>query len=341
MKFKHTLVLLIILVVFALIVLIAERPFENKAKKVKEEAGLLFPDLQIEQVHKLQVKKNDGTITTLKARGNEWFVGDTEDYPADSQLVTEAIKTLQTIRKINLASRRTDKHELFEVKPGLGTEVILLGAEDKEHARLLIGKTAPDFFSTYIRRADADDVFLYEGYLKGHFDRPINNWRDKTIFAFDPAGVTGITIVQGDGSMVLSKDTKENWHMEKPVSRLAENSEVEKVLNTLSILKASDFADDKTEQECGLDQPQIIISATLKDGGAKTLRIGGQKDDHYYYAKSDEKEYRYLLYKTTVETLTPSVKDLEKTETQPAGTEGAASEQQESTPPQMPLSERR
>ncbi|MCD6353343.1 MAG: DUF4340 domain-containing protein [Proteobacteria bacterium] len=333
MKFKHTLVLLIILIVAAAFVFIIERPFENRSEKIRKEAGLLFPELQIEEVKKLLIKKADETTTTLKNRDDVWYVvTDKENYPADPQLINEAIKTLQALKKVNLASRKKDKHALFKVKEKMGMEVILFGSEDKELARLIVGKNGPDFFSTYIRRADADEVFLYERYLKGHYDKPISNWRDKTIFDFDADEVTEIKIAKKEETIIISKDTKKNWHIEKPISLFAENKEVEKILNTFSSLKASDFADEKILKKSGLAEPECKISVTLKDGETKTLFVGNKKEDHYYYAKTEEKDYLYLLYKTSVENLTPSIKDLEKADINPEEGEDKPEEEQEALP---------
>ena len=66
MKLKHNLILLIILIIFASVILLFERPFENKAKKTRDEASPLFPDLKIEQVKKIVVKISD-TSTKSKA----------------------------------------------------------------------------------------------------------------------------------------------------------------------------------------------------------------------------------------------------------------------------------
>ncbi|MFH0814278.1 MAG: DUF4340 domain-containing protein [Pseudomonadota bacterium] len=317
MKVKHNLILLIILIIFATLVLIIERPFENKAMKMREEALPLFPELQLEKVKKLLVRKSDNTTITLKNQDNVWYVVDKEDYPADPQAIDEAITKLRDLKKFNLVSSKKDKHALFEVKEGVGMEVIAFGAEDKKVADLLIGKAGPDLFSTYIRKADSDEVFLYGEYLKGQFDREVNTWRDKTIFAFNPDDATQLTMVHKDEATVLSKDTKGNWQMEKPISSLAEKTKVEEVLSMLSTLRASDIAAEEAFKDSGLDQPEYQISVKLKDDQKKTLYIGNKKEDRFYYAKSDEKNYLYFLYKSIVEKLTPSVKDLEKAKTEP------------------------
>ena len=318
MKLKHNLILLIVLIIFASVILLFERPFENKAKKTREEAPPLFPDLKIEQVKKIVVKKSN-TTTTLENRDNVWYILDKEAYPADLTIVEGVIKKIQGFKKINLASRKKDKHSLFGVKEGMGVEVTLLGPEKKELARFLIGKTGPDFLSTYIRKADSDDVYLHDDYLRGDFDKQVNNWRDKTILAFNPNEVVTLTISKRKEkeTLVLTKDTQGNWQFEEPISSLAENPPTEKLLTTLGNLKAIDFADEEKEvKESGIDDPTYQITVRLKDNRKKTLLVGNKKEKGQYYAKNDEKKYLFLLDQNTVESLVPKVKDLQKAKTE-------------------------
>jgi hypothetical protein len=222
----------------------------------------------------------------------------------------------------------------------MATEVVLLGPEEKEIAHLYIGKSGPDLFSTYIRKAESDEVFLYEEHLRGQFDREVNNWRDKKIMDFNPSGVTTLRIVKEEETIVLSKDTEENWHLEEPVSSLAEKAEVENVLRAFSGLSAADFAAKEELSESGIDEPTYQISVELKDGQKKTLLVGNMKGEHQYYAKNEEKKYTYLLYKSTLENLTPEVKTLEKVEIEPEEEkeESEAKEGASSPPPLPPIS---
>ena len=127
MKAKQNIIFLIILVIFATIVIIVERPFENKAKKVREEALPLLPELQTAKVKKLEIRKGDKTTITLKNKDTVWYVVGAEEYPADPQAVAEAIKKLEDLKKLNLVSTKKDKHALFEVNPGPGWRLLSLG----------------------------------------------------------------------------------------------------------------------------------------------------------------------------------------------------------------------
>jgi hypothetical protein len=337
MKLKNNLILLIILIVFTVLVVLFEKPFEDRSRKLREDAGPLFSELQIDEVKKLQVKRAADTGVTLIKRDNDWFVVGEEEYPADPVLVEEAVGKIQRIQKINLASKKKGKHALFEVAEGMATEVLLFGPKEKEIAHLYIGKSGPDLFSTYIRRADSDEVYLLEEHLKGQFEREVNNWRDKRIFDFNAGGATALRIVKEEETIVLSKDTEENWHLEAPVSSLAEKAEVENVLRAFSSLRAADFAAKEEIGESGIDNPTHRISVELKDGQKKTLLVGNLKGEHQYFAKNEEKKYIYVMYKSTLENLTPEVKKLEKVEIEPEEEkEASAAEKDATSPPPLP-----
>lgn len=331
MKPKQNLILLIVLIVFAAVVLLVERPFENKAEKAREEAPLFFPGLPLDKVKKIEVKKPDNSLVTLKNQDNVWYVADKEDYPADAEVVKGVLEKVKNLKQINLASRKKEKHELLEVKEGKALGVKLSDAEGTPLVDLLIGKSGPDILSTYVRKAEADEVYLDEGMLRSDFDRGVNAWRDKTMCAFDAKEVKELKIVKKDETIALSKDTQGNWQIEQPISGLAENKEVEKVLDTLATLRAGDFAQEEEASAYGFEAPLFEVSAKLKDDRIKTVVIGNKKGEFQYFAKSDAKKYAYILYKSMVESLTPTVKTLQKVIVEPD--KENTSEQKDQAPP--------
>lgn len=330
MKTKQNLILLSVLIAFAALVVVVERPFENKAEKAREEAGLFFPDLQVDKVKKIEMKKPDKTTVILKNVDNVWYVADKEDYPADGEVVKTVLEKIKDLKQVNLASRKKEKHELLEVKEGKALEVKLCDKEGAALAELFIGKSGPDVLSTYVRKAGADEVYLDEGMLRSDFDRGVNAWRDKTMCAFDAKEVKELKIVKKDETIVLSKDTQGNWQIEQPISGLAENKEVEKVLDTLATLRAGDFAQEEEAASYGFEAPLYEISAKLKDGQTKTVVVGNKKGEYQFFAKSDEKKYAFILYKSVVESLTPAVKTFQKVEVEPD--KGKPSEEKDQPP---------
>lgn len=251
-----------------------------------------------------------------------------ELYPADEDAVKEVAEKLKGLQEVDLASRNKDKHEIFQVTEDAGIEVIAYGTGDKELARLFVGKEGPDFFSTYVRKADSDVVYLYQDFIKGSFDRQLPNWRDKNILKFASDEAAGIKIAKKDGIIVLKKSDDGAWRIQEPTDSAADPATVTKVLSNLSTLRAGKFADGLTPEDCGLSKPDTEITVTLNDGSAKTVLIGNKnkKEENYYYAKAGDKQYIYEVYKSVVDSMTPSLKDLEQKEPQPEATKKSAAD---------------
>ena len=164
---KKNLILLIVLIVLAGIILIVERPFEDKSKQHKAEAPLFFPELNASAITHIRIERTDGTSVVISATDDTWtVVYNDEPYPADHGMVDEAIELLSMIKKIDPASRSKEKHDLFQVADHNATKVTLLADEDEPLAQLLVGKAGPDLFSTYIRAADAEEVYLSDAPLR-------------------------------------------------------------------------------------------------------------------------------------------------------------------------------
>ncbi len=362
MKFKKNLILLLLLIVAAVFVLLVDRPFEDKGKKAREEAVLLFPSLQTSEVKKLSVKRSDDTTPIMLTKvDNAWYVmaqdtarvkdedgaaalqeeGTTgaiteettqESYAANKDAVTEVIAKLKSLKAANLASRNQDKHDLFEVTDGKGINVVAYGPDDEELANLFIGKAGPDLFSTYIRKNGSNEVYLYDKYLKGDFDRQVDTWRDRTIFDFKSEEITGLTIANKDETLTLQKNENNTWQIVLPRECPAQSTTVTRLATSLATLRAGKFADDVTLEDSGLVEPQTRITMTFEDGSTKTLLIGNKKEDNYFYAKAGDKKNIYEIYKGIVEKLTPSLQELEKEEVdQPVAGGTASSGSVEST----------
>jgi hypothetical protein len=224
------------------------------------------------------VKKGNST-RTLETRDNLWYILDKEDFPADNALVEGAIKKIQGIKKINLVSG-IKTNTLVRGRRGNGSRGHFPGSRGKRTRPPFIGKLGPDFFGCYVRRSDSDDVYLYDDFLRIDFDRPVNNWREKTVCAFNPDEATTLTISKPEQNelIALAKDTQGNWQIEEPVSGLAENSLVKNILTSLGTLKAADFAGEKELEASGIDNPALQFTVRLKDNRKKVLRSAMRKD---------------------------------------------------------------
>ena len=303
MKTKQLLVLVGVLVVLGLLVLILENPFgKSEEQKKVDEAGLLFPFFKKENVAKIEIISAFGlTTTTLVKQNDEWLVESMDNYPADQTAVGELLDKVAEMKTIQLASSNPEKQAVFQVDSS-GVEAKLIDAGGNLLAHLFAGKTTPEIFNSYIRAADSNDVYIVKGYLKATFDKGYRSWRDRTIFAFLTEDVTHLTIQSEEEELALQTDAAGVWQMLKPLVSAADGTEVETITELMSSLETDDFAEPKDLSEYGLDAPKMSITATLKDGSARTLLIG-MEESGSYYVKREDKEQLFELNKAQVDKL--------------------------------------
>jgi hypothetical protein len=225
-----------------------------------------------------------------------------DNYPADSEGITELLSKVTEFKNTQRVSNNPEKQSEFEVD-STGVEAKLMDANDKVLAHLFVGKTTPGFLSSYVRPANSNDVYVAKGYLQSVFNKGTRTWKDRTIFNFNKGIVTQLNIVSPEETVELRLNAEGAWQMLKPVTAAVKTTEVDTLLTTLSELDTDDFAEAKdTLAEYGLDAPQSTISAVLNDGTTATLHIGNEEEGKLYI-KRDDKETVFRLFKSNVDRL--------------------------------------
>ena len=302
MKTKQLLTLGGVFVVLAIVVLIFENPFGKSAYEKKVETAMpLFPDFNKEQVAKIEIIATDG-MTTLSKQNGTWVVTSMDNYPADSEGVDELLTKVGEFKNTQRVSDNPEKQAEFEVDSS-GVEAKLMDENDKLLAHLFVGKITPGFFSSYVRAADSNDVYVAQGNLQSVFNKGTRTWKDRTIFDFNKGNVTELNISSPAETVELRLDANGTWQMLKPEAGTANTTEVDNLLTTLSGLDTDDFAEAQDDlAEYGLDTPESVISAVLNDGTTATLYIGNEAEGKLY-AKRDDKESVFRLFKSNVDRL--------------------------------------
>ncbi|MYA99032.1 DUF4340 domain-containing protein, partial [Candidatus Poribacteria bacterium] len=154
-----------------------------------------------------------------------------------------------------------------------------------------------------VRPADANDVYVAQGYLQSVFNKSTRTWKDRTIFDFNKENVTELNISSPEETVELRLDTNRIWQMLKPEASTVKTTEVDTLLTTFSGLNTDDFAEATDAlSDYGLDTPQSVISAVLNDGTTATLYIG-KEEEGKLYVKRDDKETIFRLFKSNVDRL--------------------------------------
>ncbi len=317
MKTKQLLILGAIFVVLAIVILLFENPFgQSEYEKKVETATPLFPNFNKGQVTKIEINADTESTILSKQDGN-WVVTSMDDYPADSEGISELLSKVAEFKNTQRVSNNPEKQAEFEVD-STGVEAKLLAADDTLLAHLFVGKTTPGFLSSYVRVADSNDVYVAQGYLQSMFNKGARTWKDRAIFDFNKGIVTQLNITMPEESVELRIDGDGTWQMLKPTASAVKQDEVDSLLTTLSGLDTDDFAEMPEELgEYGLDTPESTISALRNDGTTVTLHIG-REEEGKYYVKRDDKDTIFRLFKSNVDSLIKKSDTLQAEEEPPA-----------------------
>ena len=302
MKTKQLLILGAIFVVLAIVVLILENPFgQSEYEKKIETAVPLFPNFNQEQVTTIEIIA-DSETTTLSKQNGDWVVTSMDNYAADSEGISELLSKVAELKNTQLVSNNPEKQAEFEVN-STGVEAKLMDANGTLLAHLFVGKTTPGFLSSYVRAAEANEVYVAQGYLQSVFNKADRTWKDRTIFDFNKGILTQLNISSPEETVELRLDANGSWQMLKPVAAAVKQTEIDSLLTTFSDLDTDDFAEATDDLgEYGLDIPQSTISAVRNDGTTATLHIGKEEDGKLYVKRADT-ETVFRLFKSNVDRL--------------------------------------
>ncbi len=135
----------------------------------------------------------------------------------------------------------------------------------------------------------------------------------KKLFTAEESAMTEVTITRGEEDILLKKQDG-NWKMLQPVEAAADESAVSAMLSEfVKVERDSTIAeDDSQDEEFGLNEPELIVTAQAKEGEAPLKLSFGKESPvsakNYVRVGSDEK---VILVERTVKTaLDKSVFDL-------------------------------
>ena len=313
MKKKSIFILLAVLVVLVAAVIIIEGPLSKRSKKEAAKESILFPGFETDQVSSVDIKTKDKNVK-LKKEDNTWVVATAGNYPADPKSIEDMLGKVRDLKSTLTASKSADKHSQFEVDES-GVEVTMLGTGEKTLAHFFVGKMGPDYISTYVRKADQDEVLLVGEYLRGLFDKGARGWRDRTVFDFDASQVQTLTLVSEEkGEIAIAAQEGGGWQIVKPEVAPAEKEAVDDIVREISRLEADDFAEKKEEvtdplKEYKLDKPQSKIMADLNDGTARVLLIGDESG-YRRYVRREDKDTIFLVSKSKIDRIFKDIEEL-------------------------------
>lgn len=258
MKFKTTLILLAVFIAILAVVLFVEK----KDPSEDGEEGKLV-SLSSDEVEKIVYKKGEETFTFQKDKNGEWLIIQPLEAKADRYEVNRLSDDFS-----DLEFERVVEEEPADLeKYGIPSNEITLYFKEKDlPVRILIGMENPLDNTFFAQKEGETRVVLLSSSLKSLLEKGVFDFRQKDIFQFKTDEVKSITLKAQEIRWQAQK-TEEEWFLQKPIEALAEKSDIDSLLSSLSSLKAKKFVSEEKKEEDikkhGLESPDYEIALTL------------------------------------------------------------------------------
>jgi len=272
MRFRTTLILLLVLAGLGAYLYWVERPREQN----EAEAKKLF-SLKPDDIVEVHLRFQDREIL-LRKSGETWRLVQPIDAPADEITVKNL---LNTIAECEVKRELEDAADLkqFGLDPPFVTLEVKL--KDRTLPAVAVGKNTPVGFSAYLQRLDDKKVRLTTSAFRAGLDKQVKDVRDKAILNFTDDDVQRFSVVRADGTITLARKDGQ-WTIEQPGPYPADTPTVRSFLSTLRTMRAIDFPNDQPTDltPYGLDNPRLRVVLFLgKDQAEKHVLIGKENPE--------------------------------------------------------------
>ncbi len=273
MRWQTTAVLAVILVALGAFYYVYEIKGGPEREKASAQKGRLWT-VEAADVTELVLKRGDAVVR-LAREGDGWQMLEPVKARGDRGRVDETLTTLVTARidrEIEPAPKQLGEFGLE--KPAAE---VTLRLKDGKRLGLALGAKSPTGVWVYAREANKPAVFaLGEGALRDA-TRPLDDFRDRTVLAFDSKSVSGFEIATRDETLAVEQ-AEGKWKLTRPVTLPADRDTITDFFDKLQAQKIKAFVAEAPTSLApyGLERPVRVAIHTGrdKDRATKSLLLG-------------------------------------------------------------------
>lgn len=248
-------------------------PRREKAESAKGRIWTVEP----KDVEAVTVARKGETLRLKRAADGGWDMLEPVKTRGDRAVVDDMVTGLATARM----DREIDPNPAKPADFGLDPPDAEVKIEVKGRAEplvLRVGSKNPTGVWVYAREGAKPAVITLSESIARDTGRPVADFRDHTVIAFDRKNVTGLDLDVNGDQMALAAEQPGKWRIVKPRALSADTDLVSEFLDKLEGAKATEFVDDapKSLTSYGLDKPARVTVwvGRDKDRAARTLLVG-------------------------------------------------------------------
>ncbi len=266
----------VFVVLLAIAFVVLQKPGEQSRSSAAAGTLLRIDSVAVDRIE----LRNPSSRIVLEKKGAEWYVTQPLSAHADQTAVASLIGVCRELRSLGVVSGRPDKHGVFQVD-STGTRVTVY-EKGAETASFIVGKAGSTYADTYLRLAHSNDVLQVSGLPGDRINRPLRDWRDRTITRVPRETIRQISYQYGDTTFVVAlKDSV--WMIGRDK---VQPSIINGLLGTLSSLQADDFADSVAVA------PRVTAQITF---GGEQVRFAYRKETGKYLVQDSSSPQWFVL----------------------------------------------
>ena len=248
-------------------------PRREKADSAKGRIWTVEP----KDVEAVTVVRKGETLRLKRAADGGWDMLEPVKTRGDRAVVDDMVTGLATARMDREIDPNPAKPADFGLDPP-EAEVKLEVKGKSEPLVLRVGSKNPTGVWVYAREGGKPAVITLSESVARDASRPVADFRDHTVIAFDRRNVTGVDLDVNGDQIGLGADEPGKWRIVKPRALRADTDLVSEFLDKLEGAKVIEFVDDapKSLPAYGLDKPARVTVwvGRDKDRAARTLLVG-------------------------------------------------------------------
>ncbi|HPR64077.1 MAG TPA: DUF4340 domain-containing protein [Thermoanaerobaculia bacterium] len=238
--------------------------YESKTQTTDErrEAEKKVFTLDVESITGLEVTRGTGSYA-LEKKDGEWRITTPIEAPADPSAVQGILSSLQNL------SKKRDLPDAADSDYGLENPALSLKIRMGDRSLVVdVGARIPASINYAIKIQDQKGVTIVPNSLYLALEKSVNDFRRRTVFAFDAARVAGLNVKRKNDVLRFEKKNSA-WYLKAPFEDRAARTKVNDLIYAILGLKAEEFIDAPDESrlhELGLDSPRYQIDMVNEDG---------------------------------------------------------------------------
>jgi hypothetical protein len=267
---------------------------KKDAAKGTTEIAQDLPDFKgTDDVDKIDItttKEGKVTNVVLEKKGDKWELTKPVSALANQANVKSLLDNMKEVKLTETIARKPDDATKanYELDADHSLHLVTFKGGDKK-LDAVFGKSGGR--GNMVMVTGKEDIYAASGYSGWMYSRTPSDFRDKEMFKFDEANVTGVIISNKNGTFDFSKSDKwtAKFKPEKKEQKAIEKFDEAKLTAAIGQwknLNAEDFGDGKPVSDTGLDAPEATVTIALKDG-THTLRVGKVANGSSHYALRD------------------------------------------------------